>query len=134
MAIALAVVGAVSSVVGTVKSAKAQKKSLALQKQQQAVQTRRSRRQAIREFQVRRAAAVSGAVGSGAFGGSGSSGGIGSLGSQLGESLGFSSQLSGLSAGINRAEGQAITGNTLSGLGGFAFGAGVQAGAFSGNS
>lgn len=127
------VVGAVASVVGTVKSAKAQKKSLALQKQQQEVQTRRSRRQAIREMQIRRAASVSGAVGAGTFGGSGSMGGIGSLGSQLGESLGFSTQMSGLSEGINAAERSSITGQTIAGLGSTVFNMGqgaAQAGGF----
>ena len=125
--IALVIV-AVASVVGTVKAARAQKKSLALQKQQQEVQTRRSRRQAIREFQIRRAAAVSGAVGAGTMGGSGSFGGIGSLGSQLGESMGFSTQMSGLSSAINAQERKAISGQSIASLGSFAFNAGLSMG------
>lgn len=125
--VALAI-GAVASVVGTIKSAKAQRKSLRFQRQQQALQTRRSRRQAIREFQIRRASAISGAVGAGSFGGSGSFGGIGALGSQLGEQLGFSTQSSGISSEINRAEQSNIAGQTLSGLGGTAFNLGLQTG------
>ena len=120
------VIGAVASVVGTVKAAKAQKRSLALQKRQQEVQARRSRRQSIREFQVRRAAAVAGAQGSGAAGGSGSLGGIGSLGSQLGEKLGFSTEMSGLSSAITAQEQKAVSGQTLAGLGNFAFNAGLS--------
>ena len=125
---ALMVVGAIASVVGTVKAAQAQRKSLALQKRQQEVQTRRSRRQAIREFQIRRAAAISGAIGAGSMGGSGSFGGIGSLGSQLGESMGFSTQMSGLSSAINAQERKAISGQSIASLGSFAFNAGLSMG------
>ena len=128
MAIAALVVGAVASVVGTVKSASAQRKSLRAQRQQQAVQTRRSRRASIREAQIRRATAVSGAVGAGSFGGSGSQGGIGSIASQLGNNLGFSTQMSGLSDRINAAERSNITGQAIAGLGNFAFQTGLQLG------
>lgn len=120
------VIGAVASVVGTIKSARAQKRSLALQKKQQEVETRRSRRQAIREMQIRRATAVASAGGAGAATGSGAQGGIGSLSSQLGEGLGYSTQMSGLSSQINAAERSAISGQTLAGLGNFAFNTGLS--------
>lgn len=120
----LMAVGLVGQLIGARKSAKAQKESLRLQKEQQAVQTRRSRRSQIREMQIRRASAMAGAEGAGTSTGSGAMGGIGSLGSQLGANMGFSTQMSGLSAGINAAEQKNISGQFISGMGQLAFNAG----------
>lgn len=115
------VVGAVATVVGTVKSAQARQQQVRLQERQQTVATRRSRRQAVRQMQLQRASAVAGSVGAGSFGGSGSFGGIGSLGSQLGEQMGFSTQMSGISSGINMAQRKAVTWDTIGQLGQMAF-------------
>lgn len=115
------VIGAVATVAGAIQSNRNARESLGLQQEQQELQTRRSRRASIREFQIRRAAAVAGAVGSGSFDSSGGAGGIGSLGSQLGSNLGFSTAMSGLSGEINNAERGRIQGQFLSNLGGFTF-------------
>ena len=79
-------------------------------------------------MQLQRASAVAGSVGAGSFGGSGSMGGIGSLGSQLGEQMGFSTQMSGLSSGINQAQRSQQTWGGIAQLGqmGFNYAAGMQ--------
>lgn len=118
---ALAVIGAVASVGGTLASVNQQKKSARLQQQQQDLATRRSQRQAIREAQIRRAQAQAAAQGLGASGGSSIAGGVASLGSQAGSALGFSSQMSGLSAGITSANAKAQTYGAVAGIGGSLF-------------
>lgn len=102
MGVAALVVSAVAGVYGTAKSVQAQKKAGKAQAQQERLQTERSRRQAIREAQLRRASALSSAAAFGGLGGSAIAGGVGSLGSQLGETLGFSGQMSGLSQRITK--------------------------------
>lgn len=125
----LAVIGAVASVAGTVSSIKQQKRAAALQQQQQELATRRSQRQAIREAQIRRAQTMAAAQGLGVVGGSSAvSGGTTSLGSQLGGSLGFASQMSGLSREIGVASSKANTFGAIAGLGGTAFQIGAQFG------
>lgn len=104
---ALSIASAAVGAYGTIRQAKASKRAAALQQQQQQVATRRSRRQAIREAQVRRAQAIAGAASLGALQSSGIQGGISSLGSQLGSELGFSTQMSGLSRGISSAQASA---------------------------
>lgn len=123
------VVGAVASVAGTVASYSQQRKAAKLSRKQQQVATRRSRRQAIRQAQIQRAQAVASAQATGALGSSGASGGIGSLGSQLGEALGFSTQMSGLSAGISSAQQKAATYGGIAQLGGTLFSYGYNQGA-----
>lgn len=120
MAVA-AVVGAGAAVYGTVKSVKAQKQAAQLQQQQQMLATRQSNRAAMREAQLRRAQTLSSAQALGAVGGSAVSGGISSLGSQLGGSFGFSSQMSGLSKEIGMAQGRATNANAISSIGGSIF-------------
>lgn len=121
---AIAVIGAVASVGGTIMAVNQQKKAARLQQRQQDLATRRSQRQAIREAQIRRAQALSSAQALGGAGGSGVAGGISSLGSQLGGSLGFSSQMSGLSNEIGIASSRANTFGAIAGLGGSLFQAG----------
>lgn len=121
---ALAVVGAVASVGGTIMAVNQQKKAATVQQRQQNLATRRSQRQAIREAQIRRAQALSAAQALGGAGGSGVAGGISSLGSQLGGSLGFSSQMSGLSNQIGIASSRANTFGAIAGLGNSLFQAG----------
>lgn len=135
-----AVVGAGAAVYGAVQSAKAGRKAARAQQQQavlqqqqvgiqreqaeeqrkaQVIQERRSRRSAIRRNQVARAQALSSAQSAGGFGGSAVAGGIGSMSSRLGESLGFGSQMSGISQNITNlgAQSAGIQGQ-IAGLGG----------------
>jgi len=118
---ALAVVGAVSSVVGTVASYSAQRKASKAAAAQQELNTRRSNRQAIREAQIRRAQTLGAAAQMGALGGSSVEGGLAGLGSQLGSGLGFSSQMSSLSADITRYSQRANTWGAIASIGGAAF-------------
>jgi hypothetical protein len=114
----LAVIGAVSSVVGTVSSINAQRSASKAQQEQQTLTTRRSRRQAIRETQIRRAQAIASAQGAGAMYGSGAAGGIGSLSSQLGETLGYQSQYGALSNIITSQSQQAAFWGDIANFGG----------------
>lgn len=104
---AVAVIGAIVGAVGTVASFSAQKKAAKAQEKQQELSTRRSRRQAIREAQVRRAAAVNAAAQLGGLDGSAIAGGVTSLNSQTSESIGFSNTMSGLSREISKFSNQA---------------------------
>lgn len=118
---ALAVIGAVTSVAGTVASYSAQRKAGKAAQAQQELATRRSNRQAIREAQLRRAQAFNAAAQMGALGGSAIEGGVGSLGSQLGSGLGFSSQMSGISADIQKYSQRAATWGAVASIGGTMF-------------
>lgn len=122
------VIGAVASVVGTVASVSQARKAARLQQEQQAVATRRSRRQAIREAQIRRAQTVASAQASGALGSSSVSGGLGSLQSQLGEQLGYSTHMSGLSRDIASAQSRAQTYGAVASIGGSLYNYGVSQG------
>lgn len=119
-----AVIGAVASVGGTVASMSAQKKAAKASKKQQDLSTTRSNRQAIREAQLQRAQTVAAGASMGALGGSALAGGLGSLGSQLGSGLGFSSQMSGLSADIEKFQNRAATWGAVASMGGSLFQAG----------
>jgi hypothetical protein len=112
-----AVIGAVASVGGTVMAYNSQKRAARAARQQQDLSTRRSNRQAIREAQIQRASTIAGAVGMGAMGGSALAGGLASLGSQLGSGLGFSSQMSGLSANIEKFQQRAQTWGAIASMG-----------------
>jgi len=100
MALTAAVVGATAAVAGTAVSINQQKKVSAATRRQQGLSARRSQRQAIREAQIRRAQSQVQAGAMGVTGGSGLAGGQASLSSQLGGSLGFAGQMSGLSQQI----------------------------------
>jgi len=115
------VISAVAGVAGTLASVSAQRKEASLRRKQQAVATRRSRRQAIRQAQITRAQAIATAQGAGALQSSGTTGGIGAISSQLGEQLGFSTQMSGLSRDIGSAASRASTFGSLGQLGFTAF-------------
>ena len=91
------------------KSSRAQQRSVELQQRQQELAAQRSRRQAIREMQIRRATALSTSQGAGTITSSGAAGGIGALSSQTGEQLGFSTQMSGLSRQISSANQAALS-------------------------
>ena len=120
MPAALPVIGAVTGVVGAVslaKSARAARKEGEAQAQQDKLATRRSQRQAIREAQIRRAQTLASAQGVGALDSSGVQGGISSLSSQLGGTLGFSTEMSGLSQRITKLRTKADTYGALAGLG-----------------
>lgn len=123
LATAATVAGGVAAVGGTIASISAQRqaqraaqKRADLEKQQQALATRRSRRQAIREAQIKRAQTIATAQSAGGLEGSAIAGGTGSLSSQLGESLGFSSQMSGLSRAITDQSTAISSAQTRSGL------------------
>lgn len=96
------VVGAVASVVGTIGSLNAQRKAAAAQERQERLARRRSQRQAIREYQIRRAQLLATGEGLGATGSSALAGGAGALSSQLGAELGYSSAQSALSGIISK--------------------------------
>lgn len=116
-----AVIGAVATVGGTVMQYNAQKKASAAAKKQQDLSTQRSNRQAIREAQLARAQAIAAGASMGALGSSALSGGIASLGAQLGSGLGFSSQMSSLSADIEKFQQRAATWGAVAGMGGSLF-------------
>lgn len=96
-------VSGVAAVAGTVMSYNQQKKAGRLAEQQQEVADRRDRMQAIRQAQIQRAQAIMSSVGAGSSESSGAAGGIGSISSQLGTQMGFGSQMSALTQGINQA-------------------------------
>lgn len=112
-----AVIGAVATVGGTVMQYSAQRKAAKAAQRQQNLSTQRSNRQAIREAQLQRAQAIAAGASMGALGGSALAGGLGSLGSQLGSGLGFSSQMSGLSADIEKFQQRAATWGAVAGMG-----------------
>lgn len=116
-----AVIGAVAAVGGTVVSYNAQKKAAAASRRQQELATTRSNRQAIREAQLKRAQAIAAGAAMGGLGGSALAGGLSSLGAQLGSGLGFSSQMSGLSADIEKFQQRAATWGAIAGMGGSLF-------------
>lgn len=105
----MAIVGAITAVVGTAASISAQQKAAATQEKmaeqqqrQQELAYRRQQIQAIREAQIRRAQGLATAQAAGVGTTSLVGGGIGSIGSQLGSTLGYSSQQSGISQNISR--------------------------------
>jgi hypothetical protein len=96
----MAVVATIAAVAGagaSIASAVNQQKAAKSAQKQQELSYNRSQKQAIREAQIRRAQATSSAQSMGAMTSSGFAGGVSSLTSQLGSTLGYSSQLSGLS-------------------------------------
>ena len=107
--------------IGTMSQINAQKRQAAAQRQQQQVIARRSQRQAVREAQIRRAQAQAQAGALGVTGGSVLGGGLSSLSSQLGSSIGTSTQLSGLSNRISMAGQSAATAGAIAGLGSSVF-------------
>lgn len=115
--LALLAVSTAATVVGTVKSVNAAKKADKLQRKQQNLERQRQTRAAIREAQLKRAQAISSANASGAGFGSGIQGGISSLGSQFGGTLGYASQMSGLSSQIGMATNQANTWGSIADMG-----------------
>ena len=119
----IAAVAATATVVGTMSQINAQKRQAAAQRQQQQVIARRSQRQAVREAQIRRAQAQAQAGALGVTGGSALGGGFSSLSSQLGSSIGTSTQLSGLSNRISMAGQSAATAGAIAGLGSSVFSA-----------
>lgn len=117
VATAIAVAGLGLAAGGLFLNYQASKQAASAQRKQQEIATRQSRRAAIRERVVRSAEVAAAANAYGASTSSGFEGNIGSLGSQLGSGLGFSTQMSGLSSQISRAQSRAATGSALSGFG-----------------
>ena len=122
---ALPVIGAIATVGGTIASVSAQRSASRAQQRQETLSTRRSQRAAVREAQIRRAQTLASAQGFGALDGSGVAGGTSSLSSQLGEALGFSTQMSGISHQINKYRTQADFWGGVSNLGGSLFNMGL---------
>jgi hypothetical protein len=114
------VVGAVAAA-GTAKSLSLQKKAAAASTRQQELVAARDRRQAIREAQIRRAQGTASAQAMGVASSSLTGGGSSSIGSQLGSTLGFSSQMSGLSNNITRLSSRASMFGDIAGLAGMGF-------------
>ena len=116
MSVISAIAGVISAV-ATVKGVQEQKKAARAQQGQQQLEYRRSQRQALREAQLRRAQGMATAQSAGMLGGSAVSGGASSLASQAGSTLGFASQMSGLSKDISVATSRANTFGAIAGLG-----------------
>lgn len=106
------VIGAVSSVASVVQAQRAAN----TQERQQQVATRRSQRQAIRQAMIQRSQTIAAGASMGALGGSSLQGGVSSLGSQLGEQLGFSTEMSGLSRKISHLQSSSQMLGSLGGL------------------
>jgi hypothetical protein len=113
-----AVAGAGAAVVGTVQAGKAQRRAAQEQQKQQELSNRRQQRAAIREGQIRRAQGLASAQAMGVAGSSVSGGGAASIGSQVGSTLGFSSQMSGLSSNITDLTQKAATWSSVAQIGG----------------
>lgn len=113
-----AVAGAGAAVVGTVQAGKAQKRAAQEQQKQQELVNRRQQRAAIREGQIRRAQGMASAQALGVAGGSLAGGGMSAIGSQVGSTLGFSSQVSGLSSNITDLTQKAATWSSIGQIGG----------------
>lgn len=101
------VIAAVATVGSTVASVDAQKRATAAnvkianeQRKQDELNYRRQQRAAIREAQVRRAQGMASTQAAGVAQGSLTGGGISSIGSQVGSTLGFGTQMSGISQNI----------------------------------
>jgi uncharacterized protein YoxC len=101
------VIAAVATVGSTVASVNAQKRATAAnvriageQRKQEELTYRRQQRAAIREAQVRRAQGMATTQASGVASSSLTGGGISSIGSQVGSTLGFGTQMSGISQNI----------------------------------
>jgi hypothetical protein len=101
--LALSAVGTAGSFVQQGKQAKQQKKARNAQQAQQKETARRSRVQALREAQINRSRSVNATAATGGGFSSGIAGGVASQGSQTGQALGFSTQMSGLSDVISVA-------------------------------
>lgn len=97
-------VAMVASAVAGVASIGQQIKAGETARKQSELQNKRSQRQAFREAQIRRAQSLASSVAGGSSFGSGIAGGMSSLNSQLGETMGYSSQMSGLNKQISMAE------------------------------
>ena len=86
----------------------------------------------MREAQIRRAQTQASSLGMGVVGGSALGGGLSSLSSQLGSSLGYAGQQSGLSKEISIASSKAQTAGAVAGLGMNLFSSAGGFGAFGG--
>lgn len=110
------VIGAVAAVGGTAFSMIQQSKAAKARRRQERNANRRSRRQALREAQIKRAQAFNIANQFGA-GQSSAVGGIGAVTSQAGEAVGFASQQGALSNIISKSTELAGIGSGVAGLG-----------------
>lgn len=115
----MAAIGSVINAVSSLAAMSQQRKAAKLQEKQSELQNRRSQRQAFREAQIRRAQSTVSSVAGGTSFSSGLAGGMSSLSSQLGETLGYSSQMSGLNKQISMAQQR---GSFFESLAGFNFG------------
>ena len=113
------VIGAVIAVAGTAVQVSAQRKAAKAQKKRAGVQRRESIRRSIRQTQRQRAQAIAAAEIRGAGDSSGAFGGIGSLSSQLGQDIGFTSQIGEINNDISRFNSRAALGAGISSVGGF---------------
>lgn len=127
---------------GTVQAGQEARKQTAIaqrrariEAQQQQIATQRSRRQSIREAQVRRAQTIATAEAAGGLTGSSLAGGLTSLSSQTGEALGFGSQMTDLSRQITQtstdfaaSQARSVRANNLTKVGGGLFSFGAQRG------
>ncbi len=121
---AATVIGTAYSISQSEKAARAGREAAAVQKRQMQLRERRSRRQALRERQIRAAEVQVAGLATGAAGGSAVAGGLTGLGSQLGSGLGYASAQTGLSGIISdlgvvqqTALTRAQTGSAIAGLG-----------------
>jgi hypothetical protein len=99
-------VATVASVAQGQRAARMQQRSFQEQQRASELQARRSRVRAIRESQLLRSRTQATGQAMGAAGGSAMAGGLTSLSSQLGSTVGFQTQMSGLSRNISEFESQ----------------------------
>ena len=120
----MAVFTAISTFMG-MKAAKQQKKAQREQQRQQNLAARRSRTQALRQAQIAQAKARASGAGLGVAETSGLRGGLAANQAQLGEGLGFSTQMSGLSQNVSMFQQKAADfrsyGQLASGLAGLTY-------------
>lgn len=105
--LAVSVAGTAASFVSQQKQAKAQKKANQERQRQQEVQNLRSRRAAVREAQIKRAAVLNFAAAGDFEGSSPVSQASGSISSQLGTNIGFSESISASNRNISTFNQQA---------------------------
>lgn len=92
---------------GMAGQAKTSQKITDQQLQAEKLRANRERRQSIRQAQLQRAQMAVAAQAYGAQGSSAIGGGMASLGSQVGESMGYATQMSGISQNLTRLDAEA---------------------------
>jgi hypothetical protein len=110
---------------GSIASSRAEQEALRLQQRAETIKAARERRQLIREANIKRAAIIQAGANQGASTSSAVTGGAGSITSQLSSGLSFLDQIAGINTATNKAIQKSSTAQSISGLGGTIFSAGM---------